>query len=541
MERVVSDAPAPTAKATTLALDVGAASARGLMLETRVTLPDPTALLPLDDMAVADMVRELVAVSVQREAETMAALETMEKLSTPVPSSPLPMPAFPTAAVNSEVKNESVEAATPIGTIHGTFSLDEREWTSLSLDAVAAGYEGKLDSEEAMIDYTLEESGGLLRSFFQSRSSLSVEVGVAKHRHPTPPGGVHLNLAQSHAITGPTLAYCLPRPMNTIAPGIPTVGPCPARDAVAVLKQVLGGPAPPSLSTDSTNAIADTLFTPNLIPGDTNNAIKHIPCATSMCRVFPHSHLTAAQSEERVQALTARIRDLTGYDFTPPQAPIAPSNRLSSTHIAKPCAPGGFRSDGLDGNNQISAKQGRRSGSSSLCAPTPIVLNRAFSKRSHSAAPALATPSEDGEIITFSMAPVGMSGDKPFSSPLHSRNAGSLFPASSPLPFAGRGGGGQLGSMPSLLSPVPSTAAPPGALTPASTQRKTISRFLSSQDHSRRSGASPAHFDREHHQTILSVMQVCGGQFSSVERTHNMKKKTNSSLRIPWLFFIRRG
>jgi hypothetical protein len=39
--------------------------------------------------------------------------------------------------------------------------------------------------------------------------------------------------------------------------------------------------------------------------------------------------------------------------------------------------------------------------------------------------------------------------------------------------------------------------------------RRTISRYLSSADLSRRGpGASPAHFDREHHQGILAVMQA---------------------------------
>lgn len=613
VESLVGPPPATTATTaitppSTLALD--ATSSRGLMFQTSVILPEPTPLLALDDMAVVDMVRELVAVSVQREAETMAALESVDRPTHPhhhpLPSSPLPMPSFTPTSEGTSVA--AMAAAATTTSIHGMLSLEEKEWGALGKDAVAgAGVEAgtmaaaaaaALEEKDKALDFNLEETGGLMRSFYQPRTALTLELGTAPSSSTitttttttsataaavitAPPGGVQMTLRHSHALPPRTLAYSVPRTPGECIAGVPCVGPPPARDAMTVLKQVLGGPLPsPFTSSTASTALANTTFHQPLsaAPAAAPAPAAVVPLATSACRPLPHSHLTAAQSEERVQALISRIKSLTGYDFTPPCAPCAPGNvKVGSTHAPRPCVKGGegvgeirpsttalLMGGGGGGAPWTAHKGGRNTarggvgaavgargqqhlhlqqqqqggggvGGLTTIPPTPIVLGLGGGgvmggggRRSHSAAPAHAhvTTSEGGEVVTFSVLPPPSSSSSSIGSPIHHHRTSGIL--SSPIPShhhhhhassssssiatatatAPRGGGGQLGLMPSLLSPVLSTAAPPGAFTPASTARRTLSRFLSSADLSRRTGASPAHFDREHHQTILAHMQV---------------------------------
>jgi hypothetical protein len=475
--------PIPFAHAAAAAPAPASCETPSLALVNTVHLPDPTALPPIDDMSAGDMVRELVAVTVQREAETAAALEAVDR----------PFAAAPLRSQLAETDKHADAKA-----VKGTLLLEGRVWVESASDAVAGGLEARLETPTVLIDYTLEETGGIDRPFYQDRAHLSLDVSLAPTSaasptgNPTSPAVVQLRLRHSAALPSETLAYAVPRPAAQVLPGVPCVGPPPAKDAMRVLKELMAAPAPPSATAMAPAAAAQGVFAPALEAaaacGGADAAplpSASLPLLHSTCRLFPHSHLTAAQSEERTQALVERIKNLTGYDFTPPCAPTASRALLGSTHAPKPFS----ARPPLPHAARSPAPRGVHSASAPVVPPTPIVTTTT-------------TAAAATTVYSLENCEQGISGNPSAGSSSHQ--------ASSPAPNERRGGGGQKGSFPALLSPVPSLAAPAGAFTPAPSVRRTISRYLSSCDLSRRSGTSPAHFDREHHQSILQLIQVRG-------------------------------
>ncbi len=463
-----------------------------LVLVSSVRLPDPTALPPIDDMSAGDMVRELVAVAVQREAETAAALEAVDR---PAPASTL----------KSQLAEAEAAAAAAAAAVQGTLVHSRREWGSLASDAVAGGLAARAETPALLIDYALEEAGGIDRPFYQDPTRLALEVSLCAPATSTTsipsasaPAPIQLRLSHSSALPARTLAYAVPRPSSAVTPGLPCVGPPPAKDAVRVLRELIAAPAPAAAMATAA-ALAAHSFTPALQAAAASAATTLLH---SSCRVFPHSHLTPAQSEERVQCLVERIKALTGYDYTPPCAPTASAARLGSTHATRPYAAARQgSSSGQMGSPLRGSSSGRSSGLGAAATPLPGRGRLGGVERGSVTA---------GELH-FAIAGEEEGGGSAGTG-AGSAGAGSSL-ESSPAATDRRGGGGQLGSFPSLLSPVLSQAAPAGAFTPAPSVRRTISRYLSTCDLSRRSGASPAHFDREHHQGILTQMQVsvCGG------------------------------
>ena len=124
-------------------------------------------------------------------------------------------------------------------------------------------------------------------------------------------GAPQLVLSASSALEARSLAYAVPRVARDIIAGVPTVGPPAARDALATLRNLMTVPTASGVVAVA-NAVGAGLARAN--------KPASVAVARVACSVLAHAALTPGESEARVHALVARLKDLTDYDFTPPLA-----------------------------------------------------------------------------------------------------------------------------------------------------------------------------------------------------------------------------
>jgi hypothetical protein len=259
---------------------------------------------------------------------------------------------------------------------------------------------------------------------------------------------------------------------TSVEPGVPQEGYPAALDASSVLKRLL------AMHLPATAVLGAPISATGL-------------SVSAQCRVWPHVHLTAAQSEARVHALVSRIKALTGYEATPPPPPLA-HTRLGSAHLPHHAVPA---------RRKVHAHASAAGGSPSSAYRTPgkaaggeLALAGHSSGRGagpHTKSPdftplVLRSSSRSRNSITFGAATA-------------TATAGSLSFSPRATPLSLRGGGGRLASLaltPGQLGGAVALQAPRG-----------LARFVSMHDKSR-TGVSPASFDRLHHTAILTTLQV---------------------------------
>ncbi len=146
--------------------------------------------------------------------------------------------------------------------------------------------------------------------FRRTRALVSATINDADTAD-TVSGAPQLVLSASAALEARSLAYAVPRVARDISAGVPTVGPPAARDALAALRNLMTVPTAPG-AVAVAGAVGAGLARANKEAG--------VSVARAACSVLAHAALTPGESEARVHALVARLKDLTDYDFTPPLA-----------------------------------------------------------------------------------------------------------------------------------------------------------------------------------------------------------------------------
>jgi len=412
-------------------------------LVIEVQLPEPGALPPVATMSPLDCVREIAAVLRMREAETAAALESCDRSRNEA------------RFFSPGIAPTGTGTAAPVA-VQGVLEIALRPPSSLQ--AVEAPV---FDSDEALTE----------RRTITVRAAAGFAGGAAVRP------SVRLVLSLPAHLHARTLAFNVPRAHPTA--GMPCVGSAPSTDAVGALKALLaarvdGGAAALPLDTTAVSRLLSAHVQP-----------------------WVHSCLSPGGSEERVQALVDRVRECTGFDLTPPCAPLAhtrlgcahtqASSIIAATEVASASAP--VEATGSSMSRYFAA------------ASTTLASLAAGAPAAFRSAPAVSTPvnfksiSHDSARVSFSLTARSL-----FASPTLPKGAASAV-------RKGRTAGGFSSSFGPLLSPQLMDTAPLMALTPPRNAHRALARFVSCRDQSR-PGVDPASMDREHHSRVLGTMQT---------------------------------
>lgn len=329
-------------------------------LELHVTLPCAAALPDVDSMSLADMIRELVAVGMQREAETAAAVAHIDASAAGTPS-------------GVHIIGE--------GSTHGQLHVQEYAaadapvWATTRAFRVTAGTASGTDEPVAWMT-----QGAAL-----ALTAPVGEVAVDSSAAPT----IRLILHIPDTLQRGTLAFCVPR--SDVSAGVPTDSYAPCVDALSTLKLLL------SIRVNDVDSVASILGEHLQQQHDKEEGGAEAQAAIDaavrgFCRVWPHASLTPAQSEARVQVLLHMIKEHAGYDMTPPPAPLV-QTRLGSSHVrdvtsAASAARRVMHSPAAGGSSLTTPRRASSQSRSTPLRHTPI---------------ALATPTRTRAAITFSM------------------------------------------------------------------------------------------------------------------------------------------
>ena len=255
-------------------------------LTLHAKLPKPASLPSVSEMSAHDLVRELTAVHCMRDAETAAAIESLENGSGSSIISFLQSPASNTSSSISFNKQDSL--------VQGNMEIKYKE----DDDVV-------VDDDDGLMKKTLN------RFQIVAETSFSSSLNDSVNSNDTPSISFSIEIPNSLDVS--TLAFDIPRLQMTA--NEPTVGPAPARNALKALKMFVASYV--NSSPDFLQQIGEKRF---------------VSLAQMRCRAWPHSELSPSQSESRVQAMLERLRSLTGYEFYVPIASLA-QTRLGSSHV----------------------------------------------------------------------------------------------------------------------------------------------------------------------------------------------------------------
>lgn len=556
-------------------------------LTLTVSLPEPSALPLVEDMTIQDCVRELSSVYCMRDAETAAALEAIDgptgrgykpgqwsggsgALANEL-GADAAMLAGRSASLLSPAqgKHPLVTGATPASTtqpadaeIRGTLSVISKK----ALDTLQQGsslFDNHARRTNLGIDATVAWVSAADAVNAPSASSLAAS-GLGASRVSTVGGqasigSVKLVLAVPESLQPRTLAFEVPRP--GVHANDPMVGAAPARSGFAAFKQLLAASLPSAAGAvaASLQGALETAIGQGINVEDASGVAASTfisSLLSSHCRVWPHAHLTPAESEQRVSEMISKIKLESGYDFTFPVAALA-QTRLGSAHVTLPAALRGSSSSGAGGGFGTSSRVTSNSSQMQEPPSTTKQLNFGVSSRIstvggnssiYDGSSFLSTPSKAStgsagfngagsglntgkkaqtaagqqRHSAMLMTPVVLKtsavshggrnhggaasskskGGKSIKFNVSSKNASRLF--GSPTPKKAQN---SAVSQNSLLSPVATLAAPQGSFTPHPSVQRALARFVSRFDLSRATGASPASFDREYHTQLLREMQ----------------------------------
>lgn len=580
---------------------------REIILE--ITMPEPTPLPNVEDMTPVDIVRELVSVSTMRRAETIAALDYVDKSTRSLLSD------FENSNDDSIQVEVNRTSATPSkqASIDGTLDIGVRKWLPLHPDVIFDATESKMaENKDRLTSEILATwsyggnsdplSDAIDTPYFQPRTSATISIKTNFDGSPTlvtmpldeathmlengsddfvPTVRIVLNI--SSALSARIVCYELPNALDSS--GAPRVGPSAAKDAISVLKHMLTQKlhlltkeysinrhdlvrciVGELLTTSKQGSKIDALKAELNHPDLKNPVFNSLTSILKSCvRVYVHSHLTPAQSESRVQCLIARIKELTGYEYTPPWAPLA-QTRLGSAHVVEPHhstnSVGEQREEyytnvyGYNAFNVSSPAPKAKSNSMQECngtatasmeadkenlmifrtpppttlsrrkeqitqslQPTPVVLGtprpRRLNKRGYLSSftsPPTASRTKTSRSVTFNItrgaANAVIETPVPVSQNIgddevfeYSMEAIPIPPA--PILFSPTTGN----RFKPLFTPNVTLASRPSTFTPERSNQRALARYISSMDVSR-VNASPASYDRNYHMPVLSALQI---------------------------------
>ena len=609
------------------------------LLSLEVRLPAPAPLPPVEHMSTHDCLRELMAVACQRDAETAAAITVFERYhqamqqqqqrATAMATARTSMnryPPLPSSAVKDKAGSQlaaAIEGPAKVGSDAAalTGSVSIAAYTS---SATGSSQPGGLTLQKTADGSTYEtvRSEGVTVSAKvinqQAQQHQQVDIGAAVAAamaapslkpagdgtgssvlsltippHTLPSGAVrpavqlsvHIPAALAPLLTSSSaaeaiasatgvLAFCIPR--RDAMANVPSVGPAASADAVTTLKSLLRSLAS-SASISEAERIAGALAT----SGDSNDSISLL---RSFCRVWPHAQLTPAQSQLRVQALVARVREEGGgFEVTPPQPPLAPT-RLGSGHVsvahtsANITAPAAYTPSS---KSQLLMTSPLRGSTSITSAMTPSSSNRGrtAAMAHHHHVPESSVFAGTQQIASAhggaaSTGPYDVSGGTAggsygFSTPVKSPHGSSsgaragaplttvtpvvLGSSSRPgrpmvtFTFTGGGSfvsprkGGAHGPTASAAatarvrfsangSPAATTGAPHAAFS-ASGGPRVLARYVDGVLDCTRAGASPASFDREAHRGVLQKLEAGLHAMSAQRRAEEEHMRTHTGIK----------
>lgn len=535
------------------------------MLVVEVKFPDVPALPPVSSMSHVDCVREIAAVYCMREAETAAALIASEGSSSDSPSSSFFSPGagknvdasikgtvevFTRGSKRSRDSMESSPGLMSPGQLDADVETDDADFAASGFGRSSGVQEqqgtcartGGLSSPEIhalqVTDSGVDGSGAFLpEQWLCMRKGVIVRAAagrlpteittmpasqVATTATPT----IRLVISVPSYLHATTLAFDVPR--SSMKAGAPLVGAAPGKDALTTLRAILAAAVPSSSSAPGIVELPGHLEGPEELQARISRALSLL---SANVRPWLHAGLSPAESEKRIQQLVDRVKETTGYDVTPPMAPLA-QTRLGSAHAsiaAKNKSVGGTATGSGDSHTLgLASPAFKRYFASKPSTPTSLTSPTAGILSSATATPAVgrSVAKMGGRGSSIKLLHPGaaahhglafsVTAKALFHSPSVPRGPASAVRGKSFASFGGFGPfslgsalkGGRLSARERqfLASPQLIETAPQCSLTPERSKYKALARYVSSRDVSR-PGASPAELDREYHGRILGTMQ----------------------------------